>query len=157
GAPTPRARPIVRNGKWGVQREAWTPSGWRRPSLFSNSRAHWKAIRRSRRRSVADGEEGSVVLRIDLALRPQRKGGIAGSERLVEEDLAVEGAALRDLVQVSVFAVGKHVAGSVNGRRVDAPLEAVAVRRVDAAVLELPFDVHAGTQLRDVIRARRGR
>src|SRR5262245_15714508 len=89
------------------------------------------SYRRRRRSSLsvraAEHGELAVVEGVDPAARVERDRGVGSAERLVEEGLGLEHAALADLVDVAVLGVGVHVAARVDRRGVDAPLEAVLV------------------------------
>src|SRR5215831_7358685 len=117
---------------------------------------------------LADHEQRSFVLRIDLPVWADRKRRVRRAESLIEEDVRPQRPTLIDRVQIAVFAVGIHDAVDVDHWSIDAPLEpdvrplsaggvwnaGERVVRVSRAalvvrVLELPLDVQAGIELGD--------
>src|SRR5262249_2536691 len=118
--------------------------------------------------SPADDKQRAFVLRIDLAVRPDRKRCVRRAERQVEEDVRLQRAALIDGVQIAIFAVRVDDPVHVHDGCIDAPLEpdvrplvtggvgptgdrAIGVARafLVVGVLELPFNAEARTQLGD--------
>src|SRR5258707_15760826 len=106
----------------------------------------------------------SGVLRVQPAVGTDRDRRIAGAESQLQEVCVLEEAALGDRVKIAVLAVRVDRAGDVDGRRVDAPFEAVRllVDAEDVAVrtaagrrriraLELPFLLQSRIELRDVV------
>src|SRR5258706_10673123 len=87
--------------------------------------------------SVTGDEEVAGVLRVDLAVAADRRRGVGRAEGELLEDLLLQRAALVESEQVSVFAVRKDDAVTVDDEGVDAPLEAVRVIADAGDVAEL--------------------
>src|SRR3989442_1961158 len=77
--------------------------------------------------SVADDEEVSEVLRIDLSIVAEGERRVGRSECEAQELALLQGAIGIDRVEVAVLAIRVHDAVGVNRRRVDAPLETAGV------------------------------
>src|SRR5262245_12263344 len=122
--------------------------------------------------SLADDEQGALVLRVNTPVWSDRQWCVRGAEREIEKDLRFEQSALVDGVEISVLAVCVDHAMSVDHRSVDAPFEAdirplraggvrntgdgaVGVGRAALAVraLELPLDAQVWIELRDEERS----
>src|SRR5215831_20809895 len=69
---------------------------------------------------LADHEQRSFVLRVDLPVGADRKRRVRRAESLIEEDVRFQGPTLVDCVQIAVFAVGVDDAVGVDNRRIDA-------------------------------------
>src|SRR5260370_414215 len=80
-------------------------------------------------------KEVAVVLRVQPAKRIERKRGVGGTNRKIGEELEFgrredPTVPLVEHVDVAVLALHVDVAPTVNGGRVDAPLEAIGVPAV---------------------------
>src|SRR3989449_5442870 len=134
----------------------------RRTSETSSSSAtEWSP----RDHSVADDEEVSEVLRIDLSIVAEGERRVGRSECEAQELALLQGAIGIDRVEVAVLAIRVHDAVRVNRRRIDAPLETpgviVAALQVTEVVepaaecirvLEFPLGRKIRVKSRDVVR-----
>ena len=107
---------------------------------------------------VADGEELSVLLNVDLTVATKRSRGVSREKRDLQKVPCLQNATLIDRINVTVFGVGIDYAVYVNCYTVDAPLEAerlvvntsdcvirIAFARLCVCILVLPLDSQVRT------------
>src|SRR5208283_3009694 len=93
---------------------------------------------------LTDHEQIAIVLAVDFSVVANRKRSVGSTQSFQQEDSLLPlrkdpVVALRNRVDVSVFASDIDQPVDVDDRRVDAPLVAIGMLRVEGRVLEGPF------------------
>src|ERR1700730_17288608 len=93
---------------------------------------------------LTNGEKYSIILGVDLAIRPERQWSVGRTNGLLQEDLPLHCPTLVEHVQASILAVRIHHPILVERGRVDAPFVASGMILVDGFVREFPFRFEIG-------------
>src|SRR6516162_3373393 len=77
---------------------------------------------------IPGNEQPSVILRINLPVRTDRKRSVCRADRQIQKQFVPQGSVLVQNVQAPVFTICIHQSALIDRWRVDAPLEPTRVR-----------------------------